>query len=74
MILRFTQKKPQGFHVTLNLADVARAERIFADLGEKGTLEMPLQETFWALRFGALVDQFGTPWEINCGKGEPEVS
>jgi hypothetical protein len=29
---------------------------------------MPLQETFWALRFGMLVDQFGTPWMINCGK------
>ena len=27
---------------------------------------MPIQETFWAERFGALVDQFGTPWMINC--------
>ena len=23
---------------------------------------MPIQETFWAKRFGMLVDQFGTPW------------
>ncbi len=22
----------------------------------------------WAKRFGVLVDQFGTPWEINCGR------
>jgi PhnB protein len=29
---------------------------------------MPIQETFWALRFGMLVDQFGIPWMINCGK------
>jgi PhnB protein len=67
-------QKPQGFSLTLNLDDVARAERIFAELAEKGTVEMPLQETFWALRFGVLVDQFGMPWEINCGKGEPQVS
>jgi PhnB protein len=30
-------------------------------------VQMPVQETFWALRFGILVDQFGTPWMINCG-------
>jgi PhnB protein len=29
-------------------------------------VQMPLQETFWAARFGMLVDQFGTPWMINC--------
>jgi len=27
---------------------------------------MPLEKTFWALRFGMLVDRFGTPWMINC--------
>ena len=25
-----------------------------------------MQETFWAARFGGLVDQFGIPWVINC--------
>jgi PhnB protein len=29
---------------------------------------MPLQETFWALRFGMVMDRFGTPWIVNCGK------
>jgi PhnB protein len=27
---------------------------------------MPIEKTFWAERFGMLVDQFGTPWMINC--------
>ena len=27
---------------------------------------MPLEETFWASRFGMVVDRFGTPWTINC--------
>jgi PhnB protein len=31
---------------------------------------MALQETFWALRFGALVDRFGIPWTINCERAQ----
>jgi PhnB protein len=27
---------------------------------------VPLQETFWAVRYGMLTDQFGIPWMINC--------
>jgi PhnB protein len=27
---------------------------------------MPIQKTFWAVRFGMLVDQFGIPWAVNC--------
>jgi len=27
---------------------------------------MPIQETFFATRFGMLVDEFGVPWMINC--------
>jgi PhnB protein len=26
---------------------------------------MPLQETFWAARFGMLTDRFGIPWMVN---------
>jgi len=37
-------------------------------LSEKGTAQMPIQETFWARRFGMLVDQVGTPWMVNCEK------
>jgi PhnB protein len=61
-------QKPQGLSVALNLDDAAEAERIFKALLENGAVQVPLQETFWAKRFGALVDQFGTPWVINCEK------
>jgi PhnB protein len=57
---------PQGFSVSINLSDPAEAERIFQALADKGTVRMPLQQTFWANRFGMLVDQFGIPWMINC--------
>lgn len=59
---------PQGFSVTLGIEEPAEAERVFKALSEKGTVQMPIQETFWALRFGMLVDQYGTPWMINCEK------
>jgi PhnB protein len=56
----------KGFSVTLGIDDPAEAERIFHALAENGTVRMPIEKTFWALRFGMLVDQFGTPWMINC--------
>jgi PhnB protein len=61
-------QKPQGFSVLLSIGAEAEADRIFKALAENGAVQMPVQETFWALRFGMLVDQFGTPWMINCGK------
>lgn len=58
----------KGIMVTLGIDDPGEAERIFRSLSENGTIQMPIQETFWALRFGMLVDQFGTPWMVNCEK------
>jgi len=57
----------KGIMVTLGI-DPGEAERIFHALSEKGTVQMPIQETFWAARFGMLVDQFATPWMVNCEK------
>jgi len=56
----------KGIMVTLGIDDPKEAERIFRALADKGTVRMPIQETFWAARFGMLTDQFGTPWMINC--------
>lgn len=61
-------QKPQGFTLQFNLSDPVEAERIFTAMAENGTVQTPLQETFWALRFGGLVDRFGIPWIINCEK------
>jgi PhnB protein len=40
---------------------------------ENGKVQMPIQKTFWAARFGMLVDRFGIPWMINC-EGAAESS
>jgi PhnB protein len=59
-------EQPKGFQALLGIGDPGEAERIFDALAENGTVLMPIQQTFWALRFGVLVDRFGIPWEINC--------
>jgi PhnB protein len=61
-------EKPQGFSVSLNIDNVGEAERIFRALSENGKVHMPMEQTFWAARFGMCVDRFGTPWMVNCEK------
>jgi PhnB protein len=58
----------QGMSVSLNVHSVEDAERIFAALADGGLVKMPIQQTFWAERFGMLTDRFGTPWMINFEK------
>ena len=59
-------QEPQGFSVSLGVRDPAEADHIFNALAEKGKVQMPIQKTFWAIRFGMVIDQFGIPWMINC--------
>ena len=61
-------EKPQGFNVMADAAEPGDAERLFRTLSEGGTVTMPIQETFWAYRFGMCTDRFGTPWMVNCAK------
>ncbi len=58
-------KEPKGFSVSLQFKDIKEAERVFHALAENGKVGMPLQQTFWAARFGTVVDRFGIPWMIN---------
>jgi PhnB protein len=57
---------PKGFSVNIDAKNAAEAERVFGALAEGGTVQMPVQQTFWAERFGMLVDRFGIPWMVNC--------
>jgi PhnB protein len=58
--------KPQGFSVSLTVGKPEEADRIFEALATGGTVQMPIQETFWAPRFGMVMDRFGIPWAVNC--------
>ena len=64
------QEPMKGFSVALNVKEPAEAERIFNALADQGTVRAPLSETFFAVKFGMLVDRFGTPWMINCEKAQ----
>jgi PhnB protein len=59
-------EEPQGFSLSIQITSTAEAERIFHELGRDGKVVLPLEKTFWAARFGMLVDRFGIPWLINC--------
>jgi len=63
---------PKGFSLSIQIKDAAEAERIFRELSHAGSMVMPLEKTFWAERFGMVIDRFGIPWMINCeGSGQP---
>jgi PhnB protein len=55
----------KGCTVAVQLDTPEEAERLFAALARKGNVTMPMQETFWAVRFGMVTDQYGVPWSIN---------
>ncbi len=58
----------KGCSVAMQVDTPEEAERLFKALSEKGTIIMPIQQTFWAVKFGMFTDQFGVPWMINCEK------
>ena len=64
-------EEPKGFSLSLQISNTAEAERIFTDLAQDGKVVLPLEQTFWAARFGMVVDRFGIPWLINCEGAEP---
>ena len=57
-----------NFFISINCEDVKETEKLFKALSEKGKVDMPLQETFFALRFAMLTDQFGIKWMLNLDK------
>lgn len=67
-VLPGTYEPPRGFAFVLGIEDIDEADRLYRVFGENGAVHVPLQETFWARRYGKVVDRFGIPWEINCGR------
>ncbi len=53
--------------LSLSVANEADADRIFNALAGDGKIQMPLSKTFFASRFGAVVDKFGVAWMVIAG-------
>ncbi len=61
-------KSGNNISLSLHFTDVDKLEKAFNGLAEGGTVTMPAQETFWAYRFGMLVDKYGFQWMVNMDK------
>ena len=59
------QQGTNDFWISLHCESLEEIERVFADLGEGGKVDMPLDNMFWGARFGTLVDRFGVKWMFN---------
>jgi PhnB protein len=59
---------PTGSNISLaiGLSDTNRAAQVFQNLSERGTVIMPLGQTYWARAFGIVKDRFGVQWMVNC--------
>ena len=51
-------------YLTLKMDSDIEAERVFSALSDGGRVLMPIQETFFASRFGQAQDRFGINWMI----------
>jgi PhnB protein len=54
----------RSVYLSLTVDSATEAERIWALLSDGGQIFMPMEETFFATRFGQLRDKFGTSWMI----------
>ena len=62
------QPASAGNNVSLavGIDEPTQADAMFAKMAEGGSITMPIQETFWATRFGMVTDKFGINWMFNC--------
>jgi PhnB protein len=51
-------------YLSLTVTSVEEAERLYALLSDGGQIFMPMEETFFAVRFAMLRDRFGTSWML----------
>jgi len=52
------------FSLAIRVETPGKAERFFAALSDGGQIEIPLLKTFFAERYGIVVDRFGVSWKI----------
>jgi len=63
-------EKPQkqmgfaGFSLAIRVETAEKAERFFAALSEGGQIQIPMVKTFFADRYGIVVDRFGVSWKV----------
>ena len=56
--------KFEGFSLSLSVASVDEAQRLFANLSDGGQVHQPMIETFFSPAFGMVIDRFGVNWMV----------
>jgi PhnB protein len=60
-----------GFSLALRAETPEKAERFFAALSDGGHVQVPLQETIFATRYGIIIDRFGISWKVMAESTSP---
>jgi PhnB protein len=53
-----------GFALVLRADTPEKAEQFFAALSEGGRIQIPMVKTFFAERYGIVIDRFGVSWKV----------
>lgn len=57
-----------NFYIVVNTESEGETELYFSALAEGGSIEMPLNQTFWGAYCGMCRDKFGIQWMITYDK------
>lgn len=57
-------ERMRSVYLYLAMDSASEVERVYELLAERGEIYMPLEETFFASRFGMLRDRFGVSWTL----------
>ena len=60
------QVRGNNVHICIQAESEMEAEKLFNELSAGGSIEMPLNRTFWGAYFGMCRDRFNVGWMINC--------
>jgi PhnB protein len=58
-----------NIHICLHTESEAETDRLFEKLSNGGSIEMPLNKTFWGSYFGMCRDKFGVQWMLEYAVG-----
>ena len=64
--------KADGICVNVSLPDAGEVKRVFDALAEGGSVDSPVQETFFSPAFGICTDRWGIPWMVMVDTPAPE--
>ena len=54
----------EGFSLAIRVETAQKAERFFTALSDGGRILIPMMETFFATRYGIVIDRFVVSWKI----------